>query len=59
MAAKGVMASDRKGSEDEDVAGGKLCGRHTSRPSAEKKKEILTMFSAAANLTQQLLSNRV
>jgi len=37
MAAKGMMASDRKGSEDEDVAGGELCGWH--RPSVQKRKK--------------------
>ncbi len=30
------MASDRKGSEDEDVAGGTLCGWH--RPSVQRRK---------------------
>ncbi len=37
MAAKGMMSSDRKGSEDEDVAGGKLCGWH--RPSVQERKK--------------------
>jgi len=42
MAAKGMMASDRKGSEDEDVAGGKLCGciDHLCKKGREKIKQL-------------------
>ncbi len=41
MAAKGMM----KGSEDEDMAGGKLCGWH--RPSVQKRS---TIMAAAAKI---------
>jgi len=55
MAAKGMMASDRKGTEDEDMAGGKLCGWHT--PSVQKRNTVRSGKINAATPFEQGLTD--